>query len=311
MSCELVKAGLVASQFILAFIFGVIFYWLFRKLRARFQSRMGPPVYQPLADVIKLLSKSTIIPAAASRGWFVAAPILALAGYLAAVALTPLGVEAPLSVTGDVLVVLIALLIPGAATVIAGSSSGNPYGAVGASRELALLTASEIPFIASALALVRAAGSLSFQGIISAQAGYPFLFKYPFAAAAFFMAMVLKLGRKPFDIPEAEVEIVAGPYTEYSGSLLGVFELGNVFRWMVLPALAVNLFLAGGRFTDVALLNLIAFLALCAAVVFVASYVDAQSTRLRVDQAFRFLLTWGTALALIDLVRASTGWLAW
>ena len=311
MSAELIKAGLVAAQFALAFVFGVIFYWLFRKLRARFQCRMGPPIYQPIADLVKLFAKRTVVPSAASRGWFVAAPPLALAGYLAATALTPLGVKAPLSVVGDVLVVLIVLVIPGAAVIIAGSSSGNPYGAVGASRELTLLVASEIPFVASALALVKAAGGLSFEHIIAAQAEAPFLFKYPFAAAAFFMAMVLKLGRKPFDIPDAEVEIVAGPFTDYSGSLLGLFELGNVFKWMVLPALAVNLFLAGGQFTRVAAINLVLFLLLCVAVVFVVSFIDSQSSRLRVDQAFKFLMTWGLALALIDLVRVSTGWLVW
>ncbi|MEM4699856.1 MAG: complex I subunit 1 family protein [Candidatus Nezhaarchaeales archaeon] len=311
MSYELAKAWLVALNVAIAFAFGALFYWLFRKLRARFQCRMGPPVYQPIADLLKLLTKETAVPASASRGWFVAAPSLALAGCLVAVALTPLGVEAPLSVVGDVLVVLIALIVPGVAVVIAGSSSGNPYGAIGASRELSLLVASEIPFVASALALARAAGGLSLQAIIEAQAACPFIVKYPLAAIAFLMAMGLKLGRKPFDIPEAEVEIVAGPFTDYSGSLLGIFELGNIFKWMVLPALFVNLFLAGGRFTEVDALNFAAFLALCAAVVFVASFVDAQSARLRVDQAFKLLLSWGLGLALVDLVRASTGLLSW
>ncbi|MCX8204767.1 MAG: NADH-quinone oxidoreductase subunit H [Candidatus Nezhaarchaeota archaeon] len=311
MSPELAKAGLVALQFTAAFLFGALFYWLFRKLRARFQSRIGPPIYQPIADVVKLLTKETVIPISASRAWFVMAPLLALAGYVAAVALTPLGVEAPLSVIGDVLVVLIALVIPGAAVVIAGSSSGSPYGAIGASRELALLVASEIPFVASALAIVKAAGGLSFQAIIEAQASCPFIVKYPFAAIAFLMALMLKLGRKPFDIPDAEVEVVAGPFTEYSGSLLGIFELGGVLKWMVLPALFVNLFLAGGRLTESSPLDFAVFLALCGAVVFVASLIDAQSSRLRVDQAFKLLLSWGVALALVDLVRAATGWLAW
>ncbi|RLF18925.1 MAG: NADH-quinone oxidoreductase subunit H [Thermoprotei archaeon] len=311
MSNYLLQAGLVASQFALAFIFGWIFYWLFRKLRARFQCRIGPPIIQPLADIVKLFSKKTIMPSAASRPWFTIAPLLALAGYLTALALTPLGVAAPLSVTGDVLVVLIALAIPGVSIIIAGSSSGNPYGAIGSSRELTLLVASEIPFVVSAIALVKAAGGLSMASIIAAQSGTPFLFSYPFAAVAFFIALVLKLGRKPFDIPDAEVEIVAGPLTDYSGSLLGLFELGNVFRWIVLPAIAVDLFFAGGRFTGIPLVDVACFLALCVVIVFIVSYVDSQSTRLRVDQAFKFLLAWGLALALIDLIRASTGWLVW
>ncbi|RLF14947.1 MAG: NADH-quinone oxidoreductase subunit H [Thermoprotei archaeon] len=307
----LIQAGLIASQVVLAFIFGCIFYWLFRKLRARFQSRIGPPIYQPIADLIKLFSKGSIMPFAASKTWFTLAPIMFLAGYLTALVLIPLGVEAPLSIAGDLLVVLIALSIPGLAVIMAGSSSGNPYGAVGASRELTLLVGSEIPFVVSALVLARDAGSLSISSILAAQAQAPFLLKYPFAAVAFFIALVLKLGRKPFDIPEAEVEIVAGPYTDYSGPLLGIFELANVFRWMVLPALAVNLFLSGGRFTGEPLIDVACFLVLCLAVVFIVSFIDTQSARLRVDQAFKFLLTWGLVLALVDLIRASTGWFIW
>lgn len=303
--------GLALLQFVAAFAFGALFYWLFRKLRARFQSRVGPPVYQPIADLVKLFSKEAVVPAAASKGWFMAAPLLSLAGCLVAVAMVPVGFNAPLSVVGDVLVVLIALIVPGVAVVIAGSSSGSPYGAVGARRELVLLVATEIPFAVSALALARAAGSLSLQAIVEAQVNCPFIAKYPLAAVAFLMATVSKLGRKPFDIPDAEVEIVAGPFTDYSGGLLGIFELGNVFKWMVLPALFVNLFLAGGRFTGAVALDFAIFLALCAATVFALSFIDAQSTRLRVDQAFKLLLTWGLALALVDLVRAATGWLAW
>lgn len=312
MSPELAKAWLAVLHFAAAFVFGALFYWLFRKLRARFQCRMGPPVYQPIADLLKLLAReAAAVPASASRGRFVVAPLLALAGYLAATALIPLGTEAPLSVVGDVLVALVALMVPGVAVVIAGSSLGGPYGVIGTSRGLRLLIASEVPFVASVLALARAAGGFSFQAIIEAQASCPFIVKYPLAAAAFLMVMMLKLGCRPFDILESEVEAVAGPFTDYSGGLLGILELGNIFRWMVLPAFFVNLFLAGGRFTEVALPNLAAFLALCGVMVFVVSFIDAQSGRLRVDQAFKFLLSWGLGLALVDLIRAATGLLAW
>ncbi|PCN50490.1 hydrogenase [Candidatus Geothermarchaeota archaeon ex4572_27] len=308
---SLVEAGLVASQVALSFVFGWIFYWLFRKLRARLQSRMGPPIYQPLADLLKLFSKRGVMPAAASRAWYVLAPLLFLAGYLTALVLLPMGAEAPLSMAGDLIVVLAALSLPGAAVIMAGSSSGNPYGAIGASRELTLLVASEIPFMASALTLAVHTSSLELGRIVATQASAPFIFKYPLAAIAFFMVLVLKLGRKPFDIPDAEVEIVAGPFTDYAGPLLGVFELGNIFRWMVLPALAVDLFLAGGRFTGDPLMDVACFLALCVAVVFIVSFIDSQCARLRVDQAFKMVLTWGAVLSLIDLIRASTGWLVW
>jgi formate hydrogenlyase subunit 4 len=133
----------------------------------------------------------------------------------------------------------------------------------------------------------------------------PMAFHYPFATISFMMGMLLKLGRKPFDIPDAEVEIVAGPYTEYSGSLLGIFEISNALRWFVVPAFAVNLFFAGG------LDNPMMFIGLCFLLVVLVSFIDTISTRYRVDQAFKFVLTWATLLALIDLIRATTGWAMW
>jgi NADH-quinone oxidoreductase subunit H len=201
---------------------------------------------------------------------------------------------------------LIFLTLPGVAVILGGSGSGSPYGAIGSSRETALLVASEFPFIISALIAGIQAKSMNIVKIVDAQNQFgPMVFHYPLATVAFFTCMLLKLGRKPFDIPDAEVEIIAGPYTEYSGSLLGLFEISNALRWFVIPALAVNLFLAGG------LANLFLFLILCLIVVALISFLDAQNPRYRIDQAFNFLLISATSLALIDLVRVSMGWMLW
>jgi NADH-quinone oxidoreductase subunit H len=290
---------------IIAFTLGAIFYWVFRKIRARLQSRKGPPWYQTFADVAKLLSKETITPNIADKTIFYFAPILAFTGFLVALLQLPIGgVYSPFS--GDLIVILIFLTVPGIAIVLGGLSSGSPYGAVGSSREITLLVASEIPFVISALVTGIQARSMNILDIVQAQNQLgPMAFHYPFATISFIMGMLLKLGRKPFDIPDAEVEIVAGPYTEYSGSLLGIFEISNALRWFVVPAFAVSLFFAGG------LGNPMLFFGLCFLVVVLVSFIDTISTRYRVDQAFKFVLTWATLLALIDLVRATTGWLTW
>ncbi len=287
------------------FVVGALFYWVFRKIRARLQGRRGPPWYQTFADITKLLFKESITPLIADKTIFYLAPLLAFTGYLVALLQMPMGNMHP-PLAGDLIVILIFLTLPGVAVILGGSGSGSPYGAIGSSRETALLVASEIPFVISALVTGIQSKSMNILDITDTQNQFgPMAFHYPLATAAFFICMLLKLGRKPFDIPDAEVEIIAGPYTEYSGSLLGLFEISNALRWFVIPALAVNLFFAGG------FANVLVFLILSLAVVALISFLDTQNSRYRIDQAFNFLLTWATSLALIDLLRASTGWALW
>lgn len=298
------------AQLLAAFLIGALFYWAFRKFRARFQARRGPPWYQPFMDIVKLFSKESIIPSTASRIPFILAPLISFTGYLVIALMVPISQMffAPLSFAGDLIVILVALTIPSIALIIGGVSSASPYGAIGAGREASLLVASEGVLLASALTPAIYSGTLSLAGLIKVQAvSGPFIAKFPLAATAFFICILLKLGRKPFDIPEAEVEIVAGPYTEYSGPLLGFFEISNVLRWFIMPALGVNLFLGGGRFTDMPQTSIPVFLILSIAIVVLASYLDSQNPRWRVDQAFRHMLTWIAALSVIDGLRAATG----
>jgi NADH-quinone oxidoreductase subunit H len=290
---------------IYSFVLGALFYWAFRKIRARLQARRGPPWYQTFADIVKLFSKETIIPEIANKTVFILAPILALTGYVSALLQMPLGNLYP-PFPGDLIVVLIFLILPGVAVVLGGMASGSPYGTIGASRETMLLVVGEICFVISALVAGIQFKSMNIIDIVHGQQQFgPLAFHYPFATVAFFMGVLLKLGRKPFDIPDAEVEIVAGPYTEYSGPLLGIFEVSNALRWFVVPALTVNLFFAGG------LGNPIIFLLICVILVVLVSVIDAVNTRFRIDQAFEFILTWATLLAIIDIIRATTGWTLW
>ncbi|MGC8849994.1 MAG: respiratory chain complex I subunit 1 family protein [Candidatus Bathyarchaeia archaeon] len=298
------------AQLLAVFLIGVFFHWVFRKLRARFQARMGPPWYQSFMDIVKLFSKECIIPSTAGRIPFIMAPLISFTGYLVIALMVPVSRElpTPLSFAGDLIVILVALAVPSIAVILGGISSASPYGAIGASREASLLVASEAVLMASALTPAIYSGTLNLAELIEAQAtSEPFAAKFPFATGAFFICILLKLGRKPFDIPEADVEIVAGPYTEYSGPLLGFFEISNMLRWSLMPALGVNLFLSGGRLTGMPQANTPIFLAISLVVVALASYLDSQNPRWRIDQAFKHLFTWVMVLSIIDGLRAATG----
>lgn len=294
----LFKTLIFFGEVLLAFFVGCLFYWLFRKLRARFQARKGPPWYQTFADLIKLFSKESIIPSISERATFMIAPILSVTSYLIVLSLIPLIIPPIAWFAGDLIVTLYCLAIPSIALILAGSSSSSPYGAIGASREASLMVAYEIPFMISVITIAIHANSLSLLDIVNLQLKEgPMAFHYPFATLAFIICLLAKLSRKPFDIPDADTEIVAGPFTEYSGIFLGFFELSNSLKWFILPAFGVNLFFINNG------LNLINFLLICLGLVIIASFLDAQNPRFRIEQAFKFYLTLALALSILDLIR--------
>jgi len=296
--------GLCIGQLAFGFTVGALFYWSFRKLRARLQARRGPPWYQIFADILKLLSKENVIPLIANRPIFTLAPLLSFTGYLVVLFSIPIaGIQL---IPGDLIVILVFLMLSRIAIILAGTGSGSPYGAIWSSRETVLLVASEVPFVVSAAITAAHVHSLDIMKIVEVQyQSQPFVMHYPFATAAFIICALVTLGRKPFDIPDADVEIIAGPYTEYSGPLLAFFEISNVLKWFVIPALAVDLFFAGGFG------NIMIFLGLSFCIVVLISFVDAQNPRYRVDEAFKVLIMWATALVIVDLLRVTTGYLLW
>jgi formate hydrogenlyase subunit 4 len=294
---------LIYPGLIFAFIAGSMLYWLYRKVRARFQARRGPPWYQTFADVIKLLSKETIIPNTAGKALFLIAPILAITGCLVPIVLLPIGSQYPtVSFAGDLIVILYLLTLPGLALIIAGTNSGSPYGTIGATREASLMIAYEIPFALSALTVGIYAETLNTAGIVQAQLSRgAFVLHYPLATLAFILCMLPKMGKRPFDIPEAEYEIIAGPLTEYSGALLALFEIANAIKWFVIPGFAVILFFGGST-------NIFEFLGKCIGLTLILAFIDILYPRFRIDQGFKFFLKIAMPIAIIDFVRVLLGW---
>jgi NADH-quinone oxidoreductase subunit H len=295
---EILIGVFVYPGLIFSLAIGGMFYWLYRKVRARLQARQGPPWYQFFIDLIKLFSKESIIPSSGRGLLVVLAPIIAIIGLLFTIVMLPLGSAPLVQFDESLIVALYFLAFPGLTMIMAGVSSGSPYGTVGASREARMMIAYELPFVLSALTLGFYLKSLSIASIMQYQLDHGmFVFKYPLSTIAFILCLLPKIGRRPFDAPEADTEILGGPLTEYSGALLGLFEIVNGIKWFVLPAFAVTLFIGGGA-------NIIEFSLKCLGLVLIISLIDIIHPRFRVDQGFGFFLKWVLPLALIDFIRS-------
>ncbi len=304
-------------------------YWN-RKLYARMQSRFGPllvmyagfrkvlgpsRILQPLYDVAKLWGKRTLIPGSSRKNLFKVSPVVALLAVSVAILMTPV---CGLTILGGLSWTLIGLsyliMTVSLFWIIGGAASSSPWGAIGARREAELFLGCEIPLITSLFSAAILARSLSFCDILNFQRGFlPIILLNPFAAFAMFFAVLGKLHLKPFDIPDAEVEIVAGPFTEYSGKLLSVIYFTRMLLFYLLSTVFVDAFLSGGLFFKGILypLNILVFLGLCFLFVFLLSTVHAAMPRYRIDQAFEFYLKyiWPVAFAglTLSVILVSTG----
>jgi len=278
---------------------------------------VGPPWYQTFADLIKLFAKETIIPAISNKFLFVFAPILALASALVVLWLLPIPVSIlpaisifNLSFYGDLILVIYLLAMIEAAEILAGFSSSSPYGVIGSSRKVNLVIAYELPFALATIAVAFHVSSLRLSDIFTYQIlNGPFILDVPtgssFAFLApifhlitfivFIMCILPKLRIKPFDMPEAECEIIAGPLTEYSGRLLGLFELTHVLKWFIIPALTVILFFGGD-------LTIVTFLIKCALVVLLFTFLEVINPRYRIDQGYKFYFKYILPLAIIAFI---------
>ncbi|MCY4486039.1 MAG: NADH-quinone oxidoreductase subunit NuoH [Deltaproteobacteria bacterium] len=232
--------------------------WLERRVWARMQSRVGPNrvgpqgILQWLADGVKNIQKEDIIPSSADRKLFLLAPYIVFAGFLGAFVVIPFGswlIPADLNIGILYLLAITSLAVVG--ILMAGWSSNNKWSLLGGMRSAAQIVSYEIPAGLSVLTVIFLSGTLSMQGIIQAQGWAPqdwFIFYNPFTLVAFFMFFTSALAegnRTPFDIPEAESELVAGYVTEYSGMRFLFFffaEWGNLY---VIGAIATTLFLGG------------------------------------------------------------------
>lgn len=304
----LILGILIYPGLLFSIAYGGILVWVYRKVKARMQGRRGPPWYQTYADITKLLVKETIIPRRAWKIGFTGAPLISIIAFLVIMLLLPVWSSKPtLGFLGDAIVLLYLLTIPTFAIILGGLASGSPYGIVGAGREASLLVWYELPLWFSIIVVLVLAKTLNIQDIAAAQAAYgPYLAKAPLAFIAFIIAAQAKLTKRPFDIPHAEVEIIVGPYTEYSGVLRAFLEINEAFKWLVISAVAATFFL-GWPMTANPLVNTLLFIIKVAIFALIFTVIDVINPRFRIEQANLPLWKIALVLALIDLVRIVLG----
>lgn len=299
----------ILATFVL--IVDILLVWVERKMVARFQDRLGPNrvgpfgIIQPIADVIKLLIKEDILPDGADKFIFNIAPIFALATVLLLWAVIPF---APTIIGADINVAVLYIVAIGSigtlAIIMAGWASNNKYALLGAFRTVALLIAYEVPMILALLVPVLLARSMGMQTIVAAQSPW-YLFVVPLAALILFISSIAELGRTPFDISEAESEIVAGFHIEYTGMKFGLFYAGELLHALTVSALIATLFLGGwrGPFVDqVPILGPIYLFIKAFLVYYLIMWVRYSFPRVRIDQMLGFNWKFLTPLALLLLI---------
>jgi NADH-quinone oxidoreductase subunit H len=295
-----------------------------RKLLGRFQIRFGPNragpfgIYQPIADGIKMLLKEDTIPEAADRHIFKLAPavVATVAILIAAVVpfgdnITVWGREVPLVIT-DMNVGLLYVLALSSISVygvaLGGWASNSKYSLLGAIRGTAQMISYELPLGLSLVPIVMLAGSFSLVEIVDAQVHYPFILVQPVAFIIFVVSSVAEAKRLPFDLAEAENELIAGYHTEYSGMRFALFFLGEYVHMIVLGALVAVFFLGGWRGP---LLPPVVWLLLKTMLIpFFLIWTRATLPRLRYDQLMHFCWKILVPVALVNIV-ATGGIVLW
>jgi NADH-quinone oxidoreductase subunit H len=308
-----VKIGLVLNALLLMAAWLVL---AERRLLAWIQIRLGPNragpfgLLQPLADVIKLMTKEDLIPAGAERIIFLYAPGVVGATALLIFAVVPFGKgwtlfgrEIPMVISDlnvGVLYVLALSSLGVYGMALGGWSSNSKFSLLGGVRGVAQMISYELSLGLSLVPVVMLAGSLSLVDIVEAQGKYPFILVQPVSFLIFFISAAAEIKRIPFDLPEAENELVAGYHTEYSGLRFGLFFLGEYVTMVVLGALVAIFFLGGWR--GPLLPPIVWFLAKVMLVVFVMVWLRATLPRLRYDQLMQLGWKFLIPLALLNIM---------
>lgn len=286
---------------------GLVVGWVDRKVSARFQFRVGPPFLQNFNDFFKLLGKETIITKEAVASLFISAPFIAFAMIVLVSAMIGTAMFFGLSFGGDVIVVMYLLMLYSVMVILGGASTGNVYASIGAGREIKLLLADELAFILVLLVpIVKSGYVLSLDGILAAQQDGVFI-----GSASGIIAFIVgilciqaKMTLTPFDIPEAETEIVDGPFMEYSGPPLAFWKLSHLMMWVTFPFLLILLFWGGFNLSGLGILWAILKYLL---IVVVMIIIKNTNPRIRIDTALNFFWKYAAPLALIALILAVLG----
>jgi NADH-quinone oxidoreductase subunit H len=292
------------------FSFSLFTEYLDRKIYARIQRRVGPPLLQPFADLVKLAAKEEVTPEKADHFMFSIVPLFAVTAIFAAFLYLPIVAPTGLqSFNGDLIVVLYLLTLPTLALFLGGWYSGNVFGQKGGMRVASLLFSYEIPFFLALLTPALVRGSWRMADIVNFEGAHPLAIVV--SLLGFIIAIIAlqgKLERLPFDIPEAETEIVAGPLVEYSGRRLALFRLARDAEMVVGAGLIAVVFLDGPMpllITEPVYLSwvwgAVMFLVKTLFVIFLLILLKSAVARIRTDQMISFAYKWLIPLTLFQI----------
>ena len=278
---------------IIALVVGLFFLGLARKIMARIHWRYGPPLIQPVIDMIRLFYQKSV-----SHGlMFDLGIVLSLAGSIVVVLFLPLGGIAPLSSSGGLLVILYIMLLSPLGMAISGGQGANPNISIGISRKLILALGYEVPLLLILLAVMTHYKTISIVQVVNAQQSTTWsIISLPlfFSGLSYFLILPAILGIRPFDVSTAPQEISSGLMVEYGGKYLAMVTLEHAFVLFISIALFVNLFLGGAA-------NPVSFLVKMLMVFMLGLCINAVFPRFRIEQAIRYLWKWPTLLAFLGL----------
>jgi len=298
----------------LLMVMDIFLVWVERKVVSRFQDRIGPNrvgpfgLIQPFADIIKLLIKEDTTPGGADKVVYNLAPILSMMSVLILWAVIPLapsilGVDADLNI--GALYIVAAGAIGTLSIIMAGWASNNKFSLIGAFREVAVMLSFEIPMLSVMLVPTIFAGSMGIANIIDSQDIWYF-FLAPLAALIFFIAAIAELGRAPFDMGEAESELVSGYNIEYSGMKFGMFYAGELLHAFTFGGFWAILFFGGYRFFGLELVNPVLAIAVLVFKAFIGywliMWVRYTLLRIRIDHMLAFNWKFLTPVAFVLLM---------
>jgi NADH-quinone oxidoreductase subunit H len=308
MTAQLLFDLFVFPGILFSAVLGLLAGWMDRKVSARFQFRVGPPLFQNFNDFFKLLGKETTLVRDGVHWLFIAAP---LAGF-AVLSLVATFVGTSLffgrGSGGDLIVVMYLLMFYSVLVVLGGGSPGNVFSSLGAGREVKLLLADELPFILVCLVpIIRSGYQLKLTAILEQQSTHGMLVGSVSGVLAFLVGLLTiqaKMALPPFHIPEAETEIVEGPFMEYSGPLLAFWKLNQFMMYVVFPFLLILLFWGGFRLDGLGILwAVLKYLLILVLIVIIKN----TNPRLRTDTAIAFFWKYLSPLALVAVVLAVFG----
>ncbi|MCI0511805.1 NADH-quinone oxidoreductase subunit H [candidate division KSB1 bacterium] len=297
--------GLSILNVVVIILLAPLFEGIMRKLKAYVHSRIGPPIIQPYYDILKLLGKEEI--KSSDNFFFKYAAVLSFTVIILLTLLTPLGSSAPpFDMFGEVIVFVYLISLVAVFIILGGLGTGSPFATVGAGREMMLVITVE-PVIAIALITMGVkAGSMRFSDIMQYSSTHGFSISMLIVSITLFLATISQLAKLPFDIVEADQEIMEGPFIEQSGPKLALFKWGYYAKGLIFASIFISVFIPWPVISFQPLAILVHFVKMLIMLIVVA-VVDVVNPRLRIDQAIRyfgliiFVAITGLAFAIIGV----------